>query len=388
MKFFHISDLHIGKQLHGYSLIEDQRFILNQILERIDEEKPQALLIAGDIYDKSIPSTDAVELLDGFLTSLSRIQDLEVFLISGNHDSDRRLDFASRILSRQGIHVAGMAPNISQPEIVRREVEDEYGKVNIYLVPFVKPSYVREIYPDREIHSYEEAFGCLLEDGRIRKEDRNLLVAHQFFVNGGEQPAESESETYRIGGQDSMDIRILGDLFEYVALGHLHAPQKIGREIYRYCGSPLKYSISEEHQKKGITVVEIQEKGKTDISQIPLKPLRDVRSIKGKLEEVLALGNKGGRAVCEDYISITLTDEEELYEPKAALQNVYPNLLEWSVDNTRTRHEIERLTEEVRIQSPMESFGEFYEQMQGVPLSEGEERLMMRMIERAGGESR
>lgn len=388
MKFFHISDLHIGKQLHGYSLIEDQRFILNQILERIDEEKPHALLIAGDIYDKSIPSTDAVELLDGFLTSLSRIQDLEVFLISGNHDSDRRLDFASRILSRQGIHVAGMAPNASRPEIIRREVEDEYGKVNIYLVPFVKPSYVREIYPDREIHSYEEAFGCLLEDGGIRQEERNLLVAHQFFVNEGERPAESESETYRVGGQDSMDIRILGELFEYVALGHLHAPQKIGRETCRYCGSPLKYSVSEEHQKKAITVVEIREKGKTDIGQIPLKPLRDVRSIKGNLEEVLALGNEGGRAVCEDYISITLTDEEELYEPKAALQNVYPNLLEWSVDNTRTRHEIERLTEEVKIQSPMESFAEFYEQMQGVSLSEEEERLMMRVIERAGGESR
>lgn len=386
MKFFHISDLHIGKQLHGYSLIEDQRYILEQILERIDEERPQALVIAGDIYDKSIPSTDAVELLDWFLTSLSRIQNLEVFLISGNHDSDRRLDFASRILDRQGIHVTGMAPNAARPELVRKELEDEYGKMNIYLIPFVKPSYVRELFPDKEIHSYEEAFGSLLEGGEFCKEERNLLVAHQFFVNGGDRPQESESETYQVGGQDSMDIRILGECFDYVALGHLHSPQKIGRETIRYCGSPLKYSVSEEHQKKGITVVELQEKGNTEVRQILLHPLRDVRSLRGTLEEVLAQAKECGQAECGDYISIILTDEEELYEPKAALQQVYPNLLEWSVDNERTRHEIARLEEEVRIQSPMEAFAEFYKQMQGVDLSDEEAKLLEKTILRAGGD--
>lgn len=382
MKIFHISDLHIGKQLHGFSLIGDQRYILNQILQLIRQEGPRVLLIAGDVYDKSIPSTEAVELLDEFLTALSGVKDLDTFLISGNHDSDRRLDFAGRILAKQHIHVAGTAPGKQRPEIYREVLKDEEGEVYFYLLPFVKPSYVRELYPDKEIHTYEQALSCLTGPLTVDPGCRNVLVAHQFFKDGGWLPEGSDSETFRVGGQDSVDISVFGDKFDYVALGHLHAPQHVGREWIRYSGSPLKYSVSEERQKKSVTMVELGRKGSVDIKKLPLVPLREVKSVRGSLREVLASAGDGG---CQDYVSVTLTDEQALYEPGNALRRSYPNLLEWKLDNARTRYEMEMMEEEASPQSPEEIFGEFYEQMQGVPMQGPEISLLRKILEQAGG---
>ncbi|MDD3278354.1 MAG: exonuclease SbcCD subunit D [Lachnospiraceae bacterium] len=380
MKLFHISDLHIGKQLHGYSLIEDQKAILEQILDQIRQEHPRALLIAGDVYDKAVPSAETVEVFDEFLTQLSRMEGLDTYLISGNHDNDKRLDFGGRILKNCHIHIAGKAPGIENPHLLWEVLEDEYGRVNLYLMPFLKPSYVRTLFPDQEIESYEDAVQAVLSSAEIDEKQRNILVAHQLFSGRGASVEESASETFRVGGQDNIDVSLFGTLFDYVALGHLHAPQKAGKECFRYSGSPLKYSISEEHQKKSITVIELKEKGQLAISVIPLKPIREVRTLRGRLEEIC----KDSEESCEDYVAVTLTDEEALYEPGIALKQKYPNLLFWQVDNSRTQQEIQLLEETVTLDSPLEAFADFYQKMQGVPASEEELLLVGQMIEKAG----
>lgn len=381
MKLFHISDLHIGKQLHGYSLIEDQREILNEILRLITEYHPQALLIAGDVYDRAVPSAEAVEVLDEFLTRLSRLTWLETFIISGNHDNDRRLDFGGRILKNCHIHISSIAPDEQNPTIAKEVLMDEHGTVSIYLMPFLKPSYVKSLYPENNIETYEDAVGAVLEHAGINKNERNVLVAHQLFSGHGQDVEESASESFRVGGQDNIDVRILQDRFDYAAFGHLHAPQKAGKTCYRYSGSPLKYSISEEHQKKGISVVTLGKKGEVETSVLPLIPKREVRSVRGTLTEICQEASGKG---CEDYVAVTLTDEEELYDAGHVLKQVYPNLLFWQVDNSRTRHEIHEIEEIVTLDAPIEAFAAFYEEMQGIPLSQEEETRIARIIEKAG----
>lgn len=384
MKFFHLSDLHIGKQLHGFSLIEDQRHILEQILGLIRERRPDALLVAGDIYDKSLPSAEAVALFDEFLTKLAGIPDAPTAcMVGGNHDSGERLSYGSRLFAEHKIYIAGSAPDCEQPDMQKISIKDEDGFVHIYLLPFFRPSFVREIPGFEDVKTYEEAMCRLIEREDPDFTGRNVLLCHQFFTSGGKEPERSDSESIQVGGQDNIDASAVGG-FDYVAAGHIHRPQNIGGNI-RYCGSPLKYSVSEAGYEKTVTEVTLGAKGECAVELIPLKPLHDVRRIKGTLEELtspltLAMADP------EDYVSVVLTDEEELYEPGQALARVYPNMLEWKVENSRTKYEMQEMPVQEAKKSVLELFGDFYEQMRGVSMSEKERVAMERIVRAAGGD--
>ena len=390
MKFFHLSDLHIGKQLHGFSLLEDQRYILDQVMELIRERKPDALLVAGDIYDKSMPSAEAVALFDTFLTRLAGIPDGPVVcIVSGNHDSGERLSYGSRLFAEHKIYIVGNAPCGEQPEVPSVSFEDAYGTVRVYLLPFFRPSFVREIAGLEDVKTYEEAMRGLAAQMGVNREERNVLLCHQFFTNNGKEPERSDSETVHVGGQDNIDVSAV-EVFDYVAAGHIHRPQSLvsGGEygaIVRYCGSPLKYSVSEAGWDKSVSEVVIGEKGKVEITKIPLKPLHDVRKIQGTLSELtspLVLAS----ADPEDYVSVVLTDEEELYEPGQALARVYPRMLEWRVENSRTRYEMQDTAVVEEKKSVLELFGDFYEQMRGESLNEKQMDVMRSVMRAVGGD--
>ena len=345
MKFFHLSDLHIGKQLHGFSLIEDQRYILDRILDLIAERKPDAVLVAGDIYDKSMPSADAVALFDEFLTKLANIPNGPVVcMVSGNHDSGERLSYGSRLFAEHRIFIAGNAPGSDQSKVTCVQLSDEEGIVNIYLLPFFRPSFVREIPGLEDVKTYEDAMRGLIGQAGLDEKERNVLLCHQFFTKSGKEPERSDSETVHVGGQDNIDVAAVSG-FDYVAAGHIHRSQNLvfmqeeGR-IVRYCGSPLKYSVSEADREKSVTEITLGKKGEIRMEFLPLVPLHDVRKIQGTLAEltsplILAAADP------DDYVSAVLTDEEELYEPGQALARVYPRLLEWRVENSRTRYEMQ-----------------------------------------------
>ena len=276
MKLIHLSDLHLGKRVYDYNLLEDQKYILNEILEVIDAEAPDAVLIAGDIYDKSVPSTEAVETLDEFLFQLSR-RHLQVFLISGNHDSPERLAFASRLISDTGIHISPVYHGTVEPAVL----SDEYGSVNIYLLPFIKPAHVRRFFPDKKIESYQDALCVVVEALPIDRSKRNILVTHQFITGA----VHSDSEEITVGGTDKIDAAVF-EAFDYVALGHIHRPQNMGSGRIRYCGTPLKYSFYEANHEKSVTVINLEEKGDLSVRTVPLHPLRDMREIEGTYEEL------------------------------------------------------------------------------------------------------
>ena len=385
MRFFHLSDLHIGKQLHGFSLIEDQIYLLDQILGMIRERKPDAVLIAGDIYDKSAPSAEAVAVLDDFLTKLAEIPEGPVIgMVSGNHDSGERLSFGSRLFAEHKIYIAGNAPDRECPEVRQIRLKDEHGDVVIHLLPFLRPSYVREIPGLEDVKTYEEAMAALVARMEINKEERNVLVCHQFFTSHGKEPERSDSETISVGGQDNVDVSVLAE-FDYVAAGHIHRPQTIGGRKVRYCGSPLKYSVSEAAWEKSVTEITLGSKGDVSMELIPLVPLHDVRKIVGTLEELTSPETLQA-ADPEDYVSVTLTDEEELYEPGYALARVYPRLLEWRVENSRTRYEMRDTILKEEKKSVLELFGEFYEQMRGVPMDEKQAEVMKKIVRAVGGD--
>ena len=393
MKFFHLSDLHIGKQLHGFSLIRDQKYILDQILELIRERKPDALLVAGDIYDKSAPSAEAVVVFDEFLTELSRIEDgPTVCIVSGNHDSGERLSYGSRLFADHNIHIAGNAPDKDAPEVQKISLEDGYGPVHIYMLPFFRPSYVRELAGLEDVKSYEDAMRGLVAGMNVDIKERNILLCHQFFTNHGREPERSDSESVNVGGQDNIDASAVEE-FDYVAVGHIHRPQYVVRPadgdkssvIVRYCGSPLKYSVSEAGWEKSVTEVELGPKGEVNMEMLPLRPLHDVRKIQGTLTEltsplVLAAADP------EDYVSVILTDEEELYEPGQALARVYPHMLEWKVENSRTRHEMQDVSIKEEKKSVLELFADFYQTMRGTEPDEKQMSVMEKIIKAAGGE--
>ena len=390
MKFFHLSDLHIGKQLHGFSLIEDQRYILEQIIALIRERKPDVVLVAGDIYDKSMPSAEAVALFDEFVTKLAGIQDGPVIcMVSGNHDSGERLSYGSRLFAEHKIFIAGNAPGADQPNVQKLSLTDEVGIVNIYLLPFFRPSFVREIEGLEEVKTYEEAMCGLVSKMELCEDERNVLLCHQFFTKGGKEPERSDSETVHVGGQDNIDVSV-ADGFDYVAVGHIHRPQNLvfdpeGGRLVRYCGSPLKYSVSEADREKSVTEVKLGKKGELNVELLPLKPLHDVRKIQGTLAELtspLILS----AADPEDYVSVVLTDEEELYEPGQALARVYPRLLEWRVENSRTRYEMQDVTVQEEKKSILEMFGDFYEQMRGESLNEKQMDVMRKVLRAVGGD--
>lgn len=385
MKFFHLSDLHIGKQLHGFSLIEDQKYILNQILGLIKERRPDALLVAGDIYDKSAPSAEAVAVFDEFLTELAGIQDGPVVcMVSGNHDSGERLSYGSRLFAEHKIHIVGNAPGKDDPEVQKIMLADEEGEVAVYLLPFFRPSYIREIPGMEEVKSYEDAMRALVAGVELEDDVRNVLVCHQFFTSSGKEPERSDSEIINVGGQDHIDVSAVA-AFDYVAAGHIHRPQNIGPGNVRYCGSPLKYSVSEAGWEKSVTEVVLGRKGDVTVEKIPLVPLHDVRKIQGTLAEltsplVLAAADP------EDYVSVVLTDEEDLYEPGQALIRAYPRLLEWRVENSRTRHEMQDVILKEEKKSVLELFGDFYEQMRGVLMNEKQAEVMEKVVRAVGGD--
>ena len=360
MKILHLSDLHIGKRVNEFSMLEDQKYILERIIDIIDSEKPEAVIIAGDIYDKSVPSAEAVQMLDDFLYELV-CRKLQVFIISGNHDSAERLSFGSRLMDNSGVHISP----VYKGEVVPVSLNDEYGKIDIFMLPFIKPASVRRYFDDEEIESYTDAVRVAVSNMDIDDRNRNILVTHQFVTGA----VRSESEDISVGGADNVDVLVF-EPFDYVALGHLHGPQSVERESVRYCGTPLKYSFSEKDHIKSVTVAELFEKGNIDIKTIPLIPKHDMREIKGTYLELTAKSNYENTKT-DDYLKIILTDEEDIPDAMAKLRVIYPNIMKLEYDNTRTRSmtHIES-AEGIERKSPVELFGELYERQNGQPMSD------------------
>ena len=372
MKFVHLSDLHLGKRVNEFSMIEDQAYILTKILGIIREERPDGVFIAGDVYDKSVPSVEAVSLFDNFLKQLSR-QQTQVFIISGNHDSPERLGFASELIALSGIHIAPAYDG----KVCPVSLKDGYGAVNVYMLPFIKPVHVRSVFPEEKAETYTEAVSAAIAHMDIREGERNILIAHQFVTGA----ARCESEDISVGGLDNVDASVF-DPFDYVALGHIHGPQQIGRESVRYCGTPLKYSFSEAKQCKSVTVVELKEKGNLGIRTVSLTPLRDLRELKGTYEELVNRKNYEGTAL-EDYLHITLTDEEDIVDAVGKLRVIYPNLMKLDYDNRRTRENREITGgDEMEAKTPMELVREFYERQNNQPMNGKQEALVSRLMEK------
>ena len=371
MKFLHLSDLHLGKRVFDFNLSEDQEYILKEILAVIESETPDAVLIAGDIYDKSVPSTEAVEILDEFLFQLSQ-RNLQVVLISGNHDAPERLAFASRIISSTGIHMSPVYNGKVEPTVLT----DEHGPVNVYLLPFVKPAHVRRLFPDMKIESYDDALRVAVGALDIDLSSRNILVTHQFVTGA----VRSDSEEISVGGTDNIDASVF-DGFDYVALGHIHGPQNIGSERIRYCGTPLKYSFSEAKHEKSVTVIDLEEKGNLSVRTVPLHPLRDLREIEGTYEELTYRPNYEGTKT-EDYLHITLTDEDDIPDAIGKLRLIYPYLMSLDYNNSRTRSAgaLSDL-ENVDHKSPLVLFEEFYEQQNGRAMSDEQKNLAREIME-------
>lgn len=385
MKFFHLSDLHIGKQLHRYNLKEDQQVILKEVITYAKELRPDAIVIAGDIYDKSVPSAEAVNVFDEFLTDLSEITpEIPILIISGNHDSPDRLKYASEILKRHHIYLSGNVPERPEEHIEKVTLHDAYGEVDFYLLPFMKPAYVKNIFVDGTPETYSDAVKEIIKREKIDyKDKRNVLVSHQFYVGEkAESPETCDSEVFSVGGIDNVDIGSVKE-FDYVALGHLHGAQCIGKPEIRYCGTLLKYSVSESTQNKSLTVVTLKAKGeKPEIENYPLHPLRDVRKKKGTLDEIIKEAQETEK---DDYISITLTDEIDPYKPKEQLERIFSHILEIRVDNQRTRTKLKEMDEELVMKDPFTSFAEFYKEMQGREMNGEEETIMKEIFDKAKG---
>lgn len=372
MKFLHISDLHLGKRVNEFSMLEDQKHILRQISGIIDSEKPDAVLIAGDIYDKSVPPVEAVELFDSFIVELSG-KDLQTFIISGNHDSPERLAFGSRLIDDSGIHISPVYSGKLSPFTM----EDGFGKLNVYMLPFIKPAHVRRYFPEEEINSYTDAVRVALSGIDFKGEERSVLVTHQFVTGA----LRSESEEISVGGSDNVDSSVF-EKFDYTALGHIHGPQNIGSEKIRYSGTPLKYSFSEACHEKSVTIAELCEKGSLSVRTVPLTPLHDMKEIKGSYEEVTNKSFYEGTSLCEDYLHITLTDEEDIPDVSGKLRTIYHNLMRIDYDNSRTRRHADITgAERVEERSPIELFEEFYQLQNGLPLSDKQKALMTDLIE-------
>lgn len=375
MKLMHLSDLHLGKRVHNFSMIEDQKYILNQILEIADEEKVTGVIIAGDVYDKPVPSAEAVALFDDFLVNLAK-RNLCVFVISGNHDSPERIAFGEKLMRHSNVFLSP----VYNGEILPVKMEDEFGKVNLFMLPFIKPINVRHFYEEEKIENYTDAIGCAISHMNVPGDERNILVCHQFVTGA----TRSESEEISVGGLDNVDASVF-EPFDYVALGHIHGPQNIGSEKIRYCGTPLKYSFSEAEHKKSVTLVEIFEKGHLTITTKELKPIRDMVKIKGFFEEIVnpSFCNKMDT---ESYVQITLLDEQDIPNAVGKLTTVYPNLMQMRYENKRTLGTKELLDEGDRIEmSPEILFSEFYETMNNQPLTGKQAAYMRDKIEKIWG---
>lgn len=372
MKFLHLADLHLGKRVNGFSMLEDQAHILRQILAILDDEQPDGVLIAGDVYDKSVPSVEAVELLDGFLTEL-RARGVPVLLISGNHDSPERLAFGGRVMDSCGIHISPVYDGTLAPVTL----QDAFGPVHVWLLPFVKPAHVRRWFPGADIESYTDAVAEAVAHMDIDTAARNVLVTHQFVTGG----ARSGSEELSVGGTDNVDSGVFAP-FDYVALGHLHGAQHIGRETIRYAGSPLKYSFSEARQHKSVTVVTLGEKGDVQVRTVALTPLRELREIRGSYDELTARSFYEHTTYRSDYLHLILTDEQDVFDAMSRLRTIYPYLMTLDYDNARTRAAGGMsVPAEAERRTPLELFEALYQRQNHQPMSEVQRAYIAQLME-------
>ena len=372
MKFLHLADLHLGKRVNGFSMLEDQAHILRQILAILDDEQPDGVLIAGDVYDKSVPSVEAVELLDGFLTEL-RARGVPVLLISGNHDSPERLAFGGRVMDSCGIHISPVYDGALAPVTL----QDAFGPVHVWLLPFVKPAHVRRWFPDADIESYTDAMAEAVAHMDIDTAARNVLVTHQFVTGG----TRSGSEELSVGGTDNVDSGVFAP-FDYVALGHLHGAQHIGRETIRYAGSPLKYSFSEARQHKSVTVVTLGEKGDVQVRTAALTPLRELREIRGSYDELTARSFYEHTTYRSDYLHLILTDEQDVFDAMSRLRTIYPYLMTLDYDNARTRAAGGMsVPAETERRTPLELFEALYTRQNHQPMSEVQRAYIAQLME-------
>lgn len=380
MKLMHLSDLHLGKRLNEFSLLEDQSFILQQLVELVRSEQPDCVLLAGDIYDKPVPPAEAVTLFDDFLNKLAQLT--TVCVTSGNHDSAERLAFGAQLMREGGVHFCGLYTG--EPQCVT--LQDAYGSVHIYLLPFLKPAHVRHCLPPTEaeqVTTYHEALRCAVERLHINAAERNVLVAHQFVT--GAQTAGSEA--VNVGGVDNIGADVFA-AFDYTALGHIHRAQNVGSERVRYSGTPLKYSFAEWQQEKSVTLVELGEKGSVSVTALPLAPLRDLRKLRGSYEELMSRDfydelPKDSDGLLRDFYHLTLTDEEDVPDAVQKLRSVYKNLLQLEYDNKRTRTDnaIEG-AERVVEKSPLELMEEFYQLQNNQALSEKQRAYLQGLLEK------
>ena len=380
MKLMHLSDLHLGKRLNEFSLLEDQSFILQQLVELVRSEQPDCVLLAGDIYDKPVPPAEAVTLFDDFLNKLAQLT--TVCVTSGNHDSAERLAFGAQLMREGGVHFCGLYTG--EPQCVT--LQDAYGSVHVYLLPFLKPAHVRHCLPPTEaeqVTTYHEALRCAVERLHINAAERNVLVAHQFVT--GAQTAGSEA--VNVGGVDNIGAEVFA-AFDYTALGHIHKAQNVGSERLRYSGTPLKYSFAEWQQEKSVTLVELGEKGSVSVTALPLAPLRDLRKLRGSYEELMSRDfydelPKDSDGLLRDFYHLTLTDEEDVPDAVQKLRSVYKNLLQLEYDNKRTRTDnaIEG-AERVVEKSPLELMEEFYQLQNNQALSEKQRAYLQGLLEK------
>jgi len=359
MKLLHLSDLHLGKRVNEFSMLEDQKEILQQILMITAQQQPDGVLLAGDIYDKSVPSAEAVQLFDWFLVELTRLG-TQVFVISGNHDSPERIAFGGRLMGRSGVHLSPVYEGKVEPILL----QDAHGPLAVWLLPFVKPAHVRRWFPEAEIETYTDALAEAVKQMQPDPSIRNVLVTHQFVTGA----ARSESEELSVGGSDNVDAWVF-EPFDYVALGHIHGPQQVERETIRYCGTPLKYSFSEVHHQKSVTVVELSEKGNVRIDTVPLTPRRELRELRGTYAQLASMAFYGGTTYQEDYLHITLTDEEDVPDALLKLRSIYRGLMKLDYDNARTRGGGSAEDCAPEQQSPLELFAAFYLRQNNRPMS-------------------
>ena len=377
LKFIHLSDLHIGKRVNEYSMLEDQEYILGKIINIIDGERPDGVFIAGDVYDKSIPSAEAVQLFDDFLTRLAK-RNTAVFIISGNHDSPERVSFGGRLMNKSGIYISPVYDGKIEPVVM----EDEYGKVNIYMLPYIKPAHVRTVFgDDGTVITYTDALRRAIDELNVNTGERNIMITHQFVTGA----ARTESEEKSVGGIDNVDVSVF-DCFDYTALGHLHRPQSCGSEKVRYCGTPLKYSLSEVNDEKSVTVVELTDK--LNITTIPLKPKKDMREIRGMFNVIMSHDFYDGTTYQEDYVYVKLTDEDEIPNAMGQLRTVYKHIMEIKYDNERMRSDTEiDAAQIIEKKQPAEYFAEFYEGINGKPMSDIQRKFVDDLIERVKEEN-
>ncbi len=376
MKFLHISDLHLGKRVNEFSMLDEQKYILASVIDIIDSHSINGVFISGDIYDKSVPNTEAVELFDDFLYKLST-RNLHTFIISGNHDSPERVAFAFRLMEKSDIYISPVYSGNVSPITI----SDEYGKINIYMLPFIKPAHVKRYYPDAQINSYTDALDTAIKQMQVDTSSRNILLTHQFVTGA----LRSDSEDISVGGSDNVDVTVFDD-FDYVALGHLHRAQQVSRETIRYCGTLLKYSLAEVSHIKSVTIVEFSQKGEIDISVKEIKPRLDMRMLKGKFAE-LCDKEYYEKQKRDDYLHVILTEENESSTHLGVLRTIYPNIMKLEYDNLRTKSQVKLdALEDIKQKDPLELFSEFYSSINHRTMSDEQNGFVLQLIDEVWGE--